>query len=129
MRKILFALIAVIVVNLFVGCSKPPHPDVNQIKIDLIGRDMRTVNSKDKTGERDWYFDSPTEFITFNVSDKKDLGDLIEFHVNMDLKGIVSGNEYYAEAIINYKLVNGKWEIVTVLKKKFEEKNTIEEEI
>jgi hypothetical protein len=109
-KILVFAVMAVMI--LIVGCSKAP--DSEQIKADLIGHEMGDMG-------KSWKFDSLSEFKELAIKNKMQQGDIIEYDINMRLKGVRSGGEVIVEALVEYKKVDGSWKIVSISMKRYEQ--------
>jgi hypothetical protein len=85
------------------GNLKPSIPDVEQIKIDLIGK--RAGN---------WTFESPSEYEEVKILKTNEIRELVEFAMGIKLISLNSGSRYYMDLLVTYKLNNDKYEIVNL---------------
>ncbi|MDD5039256.1 MAG: hypothetical protein PHN78_08110 [Dehalococcoidales bacterium] len=112
MRKTLLLLLTLGLVSL--GCSTQ-QPNIDRIKVDLIGQTL--VHS----GVPVWEFAALSEYEQFDIVKEHRVENAIEYDVSMGLIDLASQTHYSASAIIVYKINNGKWEIISIVTKTFEE--------
>lgn len=113
-------LAALLVVSVFSGgCSRLlAEPDAEQIKADLIGKDMPGLGGWPLPV---WRFAALSEFQELNIKSKQKQGQIIEYDVSMRLQDLESKNRYLADAVIVYKKANGKWELISIVPKLWKE--------
>jgi len=108
-----FILIFLVVLLVLNGCLG--EPDAAQIKSDLIGKEIK--GAEDTFFLPRWHFDAISEFQDLSIKNKQITGQILEFDVTMRLQDLETKKQYIADAIIVYKNIKGKWEIVSIAPK------------
>ncbi len=111
-RKVLICLI-VAVIGLLAGCSRTP--EANQIKRDLIGQTMKSIDGLI------WKFNDLSEFQEFRINSRVQQGEMIEYGIGMRLKDATSGRQYLADVLIVYRKSDGAWKLASILNKSLKE--------
>ena len=97
------------------SCTK--EPDVEQIKADLLGREMFHPGEGLFGGlvTVPWKFASISEFLDVKIRSKQKQGDrVIEYDISMRLQDMNTKNQYLADVVVLYKKVENKWEFSSV---------------
>ncbi|MFC1988231.1 hypothetical protein ACFLVJ_00100 [Chloroflexota bacterium] len=90
-------------------------PSAEQVKADLIGH-VLTVG-----GALVWEFAALSEYEEFEIKNELSQANALEYDVSMRLKDFPTNSYFTADALIVYKKVNGKWELVSVVTKLFQQ--------
>ena len=112
-----FILIFLILLLVLSGCLG--EPDAAQIKADLIGKEI--TGAGDTFYLPRWRFAAISEFQDLSIKNKQITGQILEFDVTMRLQDLETKKQYLAEAIVVYKNIKGKWEIISIASKLWKE--------
>ena len=122
----MFLILLLILSVILVGCSfqselstEKPHleteePSIEQMKADLIGHILTWK------GQSVWKFAALSEYKEFDVIDKQKQGNAVEYDVSMRLKDLEIDAYFEVDALIVYKEIGDKWELVSIVTKLFE---------
>ncbi len=90
-----------------------PEPKADQIKADLIGKNISL------SGVVVWEFAALSEFESFEITGKQKQGNAIEYDVSMRLVDLASQAHFSANLAIVYKRSGISWQLVSVVAKEF----------
>ena len=118
MKKLLIILLVAVSTVTAIGCESPiqmqtQEPSVEQIKADLLGQTLTSG------GASIWQFAALSEYEDFKVNNKLSEANALEYDVSMELKDIPTDTHFIADVLIVYKKNNGKWELTSLVTKKF----------
>jgi hypothetical protein len=119
-KKLLIFLIVISSI-LITGCESPiqtSEPSVEQIKADLLGQVLTS------DGAPVWEFAALSEYEEVEINNKLSQANALEYDVSMKLKDIATNSYFIADVLVVYKKISGKWELTSLVTRKFEPLST-----